>query len=366
MFVFVRFVCLNTIALEIVGKEQKVGAVRGSMTVRVGSVLVLAALAFGAFDCAVYSDSLLGSAGSADSGVAGGTAGNSSADQGGNSGSTTSSAGSTPAGGGEIGLGSAGDDSSIAGNGGDAGNPSGGAVAAGGMTSSGGAGMGGTAGKGGATAAGGTSGSAGKGGTGGTAGTAGTSGSAGVGNTSGTAGTAGTSGTAGTAGTAGTGGTSGSAGTGGSGGSVVVPMCSDHALTAKSGWNATASASHTGEPATFLTDNTTSRWSSGVPQAGNEWIQIDFGAVVTLRSINLQQGLGADANDYPRGYAVIISNITKDLTGTVRATGVGNNSASTTITLSGVFSGRYLLIKQTGTSLSWWSIEEVEVSCFDL
>jgi hypothetical protein len=79
----------------------------------------------------------------------------------------------------------------------------------------------------------------------------------------------------------------------------------------------------------------------------------------------LQQGLGADANDYPRSYAAIVSNSTKDLTAAVRATGVGTNAASTTITLPTVFSGRYLLIKQLSTSLSWWSVEEVEVSCFD-
>ncbi len=353
------------------GEEQKVATVRGSTTVRVGSVLVLTALALGAFDCAVYSDGLLGSAGALNPGVGGAVAGaDSGTDQGGNSGSTTSSAGSMAvAGGGNIGLGSAGDDSSTAGNAGDAGNPSGGAAAVGGMISSGGAGTGGTAGKGGTTASGGMSGTAGtsgSAGTGGTAGTAGTSGSAGAGNTAGTSGTAGTAGTAGgTSGSAGTGGSAGTAGSGGSAGGAVGPLCSDHVISAKSAWVASASSFHTGEPASLLIDNTTARWSTGAAQAGTEWLQIDFGAVVTLRSINLQQGLGADANDYPRGYAVIVSNTTKDLTGTVRATGVGNNSASTTITLTGVFSGRYLLIKQTGTSLSWWSVEEVEVSCFD-
>jgi hypothetical protein len=31
--------------------------------------------------------------------------------------------------------------------------------------------------------------------------------------------------------------------------------------------------------------------------------------------------------------------------------------------LPSLASGRYLLIKQLGTSLSWWSVQEVEISC---
>jgi hypothetical protein len=38
---------------------------------------------------------------------------------------------------------------------------------------------------------------------------------------------------------------------------------------------------------------------------------------------------------------------------------------TTTIVLPGTFAGRYLLVKQLGSSLSWWSVEEIEVSCFD-
>lgn len=106
------------------------------------------------------------------------------------------------------------------------------------------------------------------------------------------------------------------------------------------------------------------RWATGKAQSGDEWLQIDFGATVNLRSVNLQQGT-TYSNDYPRSYAVVVSNTDKDLNGTVRASGVGTSGVTTTITMSKFYSGRYLLIKQLGSSLSWWSVVEIEVSCSD-
>jgi hypothetical protein len=113
-----------------------------------------------------------------------------------------------------------------------------------------------------------------------------------------------------------------------------------------------------------MLDGKTTRWTSGKAQTGDEWIQIDFGKSVSVTNVNLQQG-NVDTNDYPRGYAVIVSDTSKDSNATPRASGMGKTGASTAIALSKIATGRYLLVKQTGSSLSWWSMNEIEVSCSD-
>ena len=178
-------------------------------------------------------------------------------------------------------------------------------------------------------------------------------------------GSGGTTGVAGSLGIAGNAGNAGSMSTAGSGGSIATPLCADHPITAKATWVASASHQSTTPKnlPSALTDNTTARWSSGKPQSGDEWLQVDFGATVNLRGINLQQG--SDTNDYPRSYAVYVSDTNGDLSGIVRASGVGTSGVTTTILLPKIFSGQYLLIKQLGSSLSWWSVAEIEVSCVD-
>jgi hypothetical protein len=184
------------------------------------------------------------------------------------------------------------------------------------------------------------------------------------------AGVSGTSGTggantpdAGNGGTLDGGGLVDGGGTGGVGGTPDGPICSEHAITAKSTWVASASSHQNGSPASNLTDNTSARWSTGKPQSGDEWLQIDFGQTVYVRRVNLQQG--ADANDYPRMYTLSVSDVDNNLTGSALASGVGSSGVTTTIELPKPFAGRYLLIKQLGSSLSWWSVEEIEVVCFD-
>jgi hypothetical protein len=164
-------------------------------------------------------------------------------------------------------------------------------------------------------------------------------------------------------GSAGVSGVGAGGGSAGSGGASDSSPCGEHPITAKSTWVANASSQYDTNPPSSLIDNSTARWSSGKPQSGDEWLQIDFGAPVSIRSINLQQG--ADRNDYPRMYAIFISDTDTDLTGAVRASGVGSSGDSTTSVLTHSLLGRYLLIKQLGMSLSWWSVEELEVSCFD-
>ena len=158
-------------------------------------------------------------------------------------------------------------------------------------------------------------------------------------------------------------GTGGESAMGGEAGALNEARCADHPISPRSAWAPTASSSYASDPVTNVIDNTSARWSTGKPQSGNEWLQIDFGATVNLRTINLQQGNASDSNDYPRSYSVYVSDVDRDMTGSALATGVGTHGVSTGITLSKIASGRYLLIRQLGTSLSWWSVQELEVSC---
>jgi hypothetical protein len=113
---------------------------------------------------------------------------------------------------------------------------------------------------------------------------------------------------AGGTGPAGESGNAGGVGTAGGGGTLGSPLCSDHPLSARSKWVASASQQFT--PASSMLDGSSSRWSTGQAQSGNEWLQIDFGSTVSIRRINLQQG--RYSNDYPRNYAVYVCDTTPD------------------------------------------------------
>jgi hypothetical protein len=289
----------------------------------------LAALGLSPLACAVYDNQPQGAAGNGPSGDAGfsGSAGSKpNTSQGASPGVVGSASGSPSMGGnaGETTSGTGGSDIPL--SGGEGGDSTGGAVN-GGMPNAG------------SPAAGGKAGAGGHGGVSGSAGATGSAGKAG-------------------------GGAAGSSGNAGTGGMAGGPLCSDHPLSLRTTWVATASdfASPSGIPANLL-DNKTTRWTTGKPQAGDEWLQIDFGVTVTLNSVNLQQG--SDTNDYPRMYSAIVSDTPNDLSGTVRASGSGLPGVSTPILLPALASGRYLLIKQSGSSLSWWSANEIEVSCAD-
>jgi hypothetical protein len=189
----------------------------------------------------------------------------------------------------------------------------------------------------------------------------------------------------GTGGAGGKGGSAGSAGKGGGGGSAGTPStvkCSDHPLTLKSTWTDAASISSLGNgmesdglynPPEHLTDALPNeRWSTGKPQSGDEWIQIDFGAVVTLSQITMQ--IGSNINDWPRGYAIRVSNLdavsnVAAFSAPVLASGAGAASTDVVVSLAEPVEGRYLLVRQTGVveppAMSWWTITEVLVGCVD-
>lgn len=210
-------------------------------------------------------------------------------------------------------------------------------------------------------------------GAGGTQQNAGGAGAGGGGGTSGgSAGSdAGNGGKAGAGSSAGSGGKAGSGGTGGTGPAVT---CSSNPLSAQSSWIITASHSSLGNgmesdalynPTSHMVDDDLSeRWSTGKSQSGDEWMQVDFGKVVTLSDVTLQHG--EDIADYPRNYAVRVSNASQDFNATVRASGAGTEQAALAIALPALATGRYLTIRQTGAvEGKWWSIAELQVSCSD-
>jgi hypothetical protein len=222
---------------------------------------------------------------------------------------------------------------------------------------------------------------------GGSAGFAGTGGfvDAGLGGRLGDGGTVATGGMAGTsngglggaATTGGVGGASdaGSPGAGGLGGSAgsggtTNPECGDNPAPEKSRWSARASHSSLdteqpflyNPPSNAIDGDPTERWSTGKLQAGEEWFEINFSQPVTIDQVTLVVNSG-DVQDYPRQYEVRLSNAAGDFGAPLISSGTGQPVTTTWIDFAAPATGRYLLISQTGTADSWWSIAELEVSC---
>lgn len=155
------------------------------------------------------------------------------------------------------------------------------------------------------------------------------------------------------------GGAGGTAGAGGGGNA----MCAGTTIPAKGTWTATASASDPAYlPPKVLDGDNGTRWATGTKQVGGEWLQIDFGAVVTLNEITLHTNNG----DYFRHYQVRISNTSQDFAAPIlkEADGV---TGTIVIPLAPAKAGQFLTIRQTGMvaagETAWWSLHEVNVAC---
>jgi hypothetical protein len=201
----------------------------------------------------------------------------------------------------------------------------------------------------------------------GTFGTAGTeSGGTGAGGSGGKAGSGGSGGTAGAGGKGGSGGRAGAGGKGGSGGTAGAggnAMCAGTTIPAKTTWIGTASQSDNAYPPekVFDGDNTT-RWSTGTKQVGGEWLQIDFGEVVTINEVTMF----TNNNDYFRHYELRLSNTSQDFAAPVLKSADGA-TGSIVVPLAPAKAGQYLTIRQTGADaagdIAWWSLHEVSVAC---
>jgi hypothetical protein len=180
-------------------------------------------------------------------------------------------------------------------------------------------------------------------------------------------------GTGGTGGAGGIDATADADGADGPDGSDGAAVCAQYPLSAKATWIATASHSSLGNsqesdplynPPSHAHDGVIAeRWSTGKPQSGNEWLQIDFGRSVAITQVTLQ--LGTNSSDYPRGYAARVSEMPLDFAAPVLVTGVGQPSVDSVMVLAPPAVGRYLLIAQTGSASSWWSVAVASVACSD-
>ena len=124
----------------------------------------------------------------------------------------------------------------------------------------------------------------------------------------------------------------------------------------RTGWVVTASSSGGADvPANAVDGNATSRWSTGTPEVNGQWYDVDLGSVKTFDQVSID--VSASAGDYPRGLTVQGSN--DNATWTTLGT-AAPTTATTTVTFSAA-SDRYVRLLQTGTSSSWWSIDELNV-----
>lgn len=120
----------------------------------------------------------------------------------------------------------------------------------------------------------------------------------------------------------------------------------------RAAWTATASAGDGAELA-FDGDEAT-RWTTGkAPQYGDEWYELDLGAVVDVRAV----WLATAGNDHPSAYRVSLSSDGVSFTSV--ATGVGD--ALTQISFAKQ-PARHVRIEQIGSGHdAWWSIAELTV-----
>ena len=124
----------------------------------------------------------------------------------------------------------------------------------------------------------------------------------------------------------------------------------------RTGWTATASSTNGSNVAgNALDGSTTTRWSSAGAQTG-QWFKVDMKSPRTFNQIVLDAG--TTTNNFPRGYAVFVSNDDVNW-GAAVATGTGT-TALVVVTLA-FQHARYIRIDQTATNSTTWSIQELNV-----
>ncbi|NIK67259.1 S-layer homology domain-containing protein [Paenibacillus sp. BK720] len=133
---------------------------------------------------------------------------------------------------------------------------------------------------------------------------------------------------------------------------AVTPEISGGALD-RTGWTAESSPASGDAPANMF-DGAGTRWSAGVPMANGQYILVDMKTEADITKIVTE----SSGSDFAKSYEVYVS---ADGTnwGSSVASGNGTSGATTiNVAASGV---RYIKIVQTGTSSSWWSINEFNV-----
>ncbi len=120
----------------------------------------------------------------------------------------------------------------------------------------------------------------------------------------------------------------------------------------RAGWTATASS---GTAANALDGSGTSRWTSGAAQSGGERLQLDLGAPTLFDRLAIDNT--AFTGDYPRQLTVEVSNNGSSWTNVAAQPGV---DGVTSVRFAPQVS-QYVRLTQTGTSGSWWSVDEINL-----
>ncbi|HEV7815003.1 MAG TPA: discoidin domain-containing protein [Janthinobacterium sp.] len=127
----------------------------------------------------------------------------------------------------------------------------------------------------------------------------------------------------------------------------------------RDGWAVTTFASfNTDVPANMIDGSTDTVWSSSVPQAPGQWVQIDMGKTQTVDTVVMDAG--SHGGDYARAYQIYLSTDGSNW-GTPVFTQAAGSARDTAVFTPQV--GRYMKIVNTGTLASnWWSIAELNVA----
>jgi hypothetical protein len=129
-------------------------------------------------------------------------------------------------------------------------------------------------------------------------------------------------------------------------------------------WFLSASSSAASDPASNAIDGIQgTRWSTGVGQSPGAWFQIDFDGYVQLSQISLDNT--GSPGDHPRGYDVLTSRDGVDFSNVI-ASGMPGDVAPPNNVVTIDFAPRAvrtLRIQLSGSSGSWWSIQDLRLAC---
>jgi len=108
----------------------------------------------------------------------------------------------------------------------------------------------------------------------------------------------------------------------------------------------TATASPSGDAGNAVDDDATTRWTTGAGQEPGQYLQVDLGRSQPVRRVVLDTG--ADAGDFPRGYALFTSADGVHWSDAPAATGAGGGQLTTIDVPATV--ARFLRVVQTATA----------------
>jgi RHS repeat-associated protein len=125
----------------------------------------------------------------------------------------------------------------------------------------------------------------------------------------------------------------------------------------QTGWVASASVSSATDVVANAIDGAAStRWSSGVNQAADQWFQVDLGSAQTFNEVTLDSG--TSTGTFPAGYKLSVSNDGADW-GSPVATGAGGAQAVSIRFLTKT--ARYIKVTLTAAKSALWTIHDLRV-----